>query len=484
MHDDLDLRVIERHHDADPRYREALRQRVAAILDGSEAPPTEDAAPEAAMIDLVAHEVVSSERHRRRWVASAAALIGAAAVIAGIFVVRSSDDTRSPADQVESPLEEPSRDEVAAATNTGVYEPGNGPTEVTAGRSYVSLRRCEIRRPPYYEDRRPCDGPDGWAYATGSADAPGVHHGLLGSGLLGTADDLVLSALDDRLFVASTASLAQDPPSAPLAWLIDSVTGQRGQLTWRDEPTTLNAPEQVLVLSGRHFLPRVVDRRDWTLRPLSVPEDATAALAIHQPGSGRIWIGTAPEGGHVGLAYTDDGGATWTDVELPSPVRPTSAELVASQAPGSDDLLVVAATGDHVAVTDAWGGATKVFVSADAGETWNTVGLDPADGNGRKLYVLSDGRLMVVLSVDNYARGVLVSTSASDWSHLEGSDYSGFQSGFLAASDSTVDVDQHGLVVHYDRDLCDGEGLVPSVSFSTDLTDWWTIPGLDFLSRC
>ena len=154
-----------------------------------------------------------------------------------------------------------------------------------------------------------CDGPKGWAYVTALVDGPGVHYGLLG-----IADDLVVSALDDRFFVASSASLSQDPPSAPAAWLIDSVTGQRGPLTWQDEPTTLNSAEQVLMLfpahsipwdtdSGQRFLPRVVDRRDWTIRPLSVPDDASAALRIHQPGVGRIWIGTAPDGGEVGLAY-------------------------------------------------------------------------------------------------------------------------------------------------------------------------------------
>ena len=170
---------------------------------------------------------------------------------------------------------------------------------------------------------------------TGSVDGPGVHYGLLG-----IADDLVLSALDDRFFVASSVSLSQDPPSAPAAWLIDSVTGQRGPLTWEDQPTTLDSAEQVLVLfpspnpipfntdSGERFLPRVVDRRDWTIRPLTVPDDATAKLAIHQPGSGRIWIGTAPDGGEVGLAYTDDGGGSWTDVELPERLRRTSEGLV------------------------------------------------------------------------------------------------------------------------------------------------------------
>ena len=64
MHDDLDLRVIERDHDADPSYHEALRQRVAAILDGSEAPPTDVTAPDA-VVALDTHRVARPKRHRR-----------------------------------------------------------------------------------------------------------------------------------------------------------------------------------------------------------------------------------------------------------------------------------------------------------------------------------------------------------------------------------------------------------------------------------
>ncbi len=160
---------------------------------------------------------------------------------------------------------------------------------------------------------------------TGGADSPEVHYGLLG-----VADYLTVSALDDRLFVASASpSTSKDPPTAPVAWLIDSVTGQRGELKWRDQPVTLTSVQQELVLFAaqpnpfyvdtdtfERFLPRVVNRRDWTISPLSVPDDATAALSIAQPGSGRIWVGTAPDG-RLGLAYTDDGGASWTDVELP-----------------------------------------------------------------------------------------------------------------------------------------------------------------------
>ena len=169
---------------------------------------------------------------------------------------------------------------------------------------------------------------------TGGADSSEVHRGLLRVG----GGYLTVSALDDRFFVASASpSTSQDPQTAPAAWLIDSVTGQRGELKWREQPVTLTSVHQELVLFAAHpspypfyvdinaferFLPRVVDRRDWTISPLSVPDDATAALSIAQPGSGRIWIGTAPDGGEVGLAYTDDGGASWTDVGLPELVAP------------------------------------------------------------------------------------------------------------------------------------------------------------------
>ena len=108
--------------------------------------------------------------------------------------------------------------------------------------------------------------------------------------------------------------------------------------------------------------------------------------------------------------------------------------------------MAVAATGDHVAVTEAWGGyARPVFVSADAGENWNTALLDPAGGNGRKLFVLSDDRLMLVQSVDFYAVSLLVSSTPSDWSQLE---ERRFRESF-AGINSMVDAYQHGLVVNY-----------------------------------
>ncbi len=119
MHDDLDLRVIERHHDADPHYREALRQRVAAILDGSEAPPTSDTANWFETVDLTAERL---ERDRRRSVVrAAAALVGAAAMVAGLAVVTSRDETQSPAD-IPVRSTEPTVDETAPVTEPSVDE--------------------------------------------------------------------------------------------------------------------------------------------------------------------------------------------------------------------------------------------------------------------------------------------------------------------------------------------------------------------------
>jgi hypothetical protein len=454
--------------------RAALR----VSLFGSSADPALDALPsiaddpESTLTNLEPRRSQSGPRRRSRRVTHVVLAIAVAAAVVTTMIVISRDHTTAPADTpipVPSPLDEPSPDEVAAASNAGVYVPGSATTEVTATRSYVSLRRCAISGYPV----QPCDGPEGWAYVTGSVDGLEAHYGLLGP-----ADDLVVSAIDDGLFVASSASLSQDPPSAPSAWLIDSVTGHRGPLTWVDEPTTLDSAEQVVVLfpspnptpfdvdSGERFLPRVVDRRDWTIGPLSVPDDATAVLAIHQSGSGRIWIGIAPDGGEVGLAYTDDGGASWTGVEIPEFLRPTSEELASGEGG-----LVVAASGDHVAVDEATADVARpVYVSADAGETWNTVLLDPAKGNGRTLFVLADNRLMLVDALDFEAVSMFVSSTPSDWSQLEE------EFPPMAGTYSTVGAFQHGLVVNYSW----SEDVAPPLEFSTDLTDWWTIPGLDF----
>ena len=58
--------------------------------------------------------------------------------------------------------------------------------------------------------------------------------------------------------------------------------------------------------------------------------------------------------------------------------------------------MVVAASGDHVAVTQPWAEVARpVYVSADAGENWNP-SCSIRRGERGKLFVLSDDRLMLV----------------------------------------------------------------------------------------
>ena len=104
-----------------------------------------------------------------------------------------------------------------------------------------------------------------------------------------------------------------------------------------------------------------------------------------------------------------------------------------------------------------------VLVSADAGDTWTTVPITSAGLNGTELFVLADHRLIITMGIDAYTRRVLVSSSASDWSRSE-------DSGYAPNEHSHVDVDQQGTLVNY------GPNIDPTI-FTTDLTNWWTIPG-------
>ena len=456
MSDDLDLRGIDQRHEPDPEFRVALERRIAGIVAGSD-PGSVTGTRDLATIDLEPTRPPSGPRRRSRRVTHVVLAIAVAAAVVTTMVVISRDHTTAPADTpipVSSPLGEPSPDEVAAASDAAWLVAG--PTEVTATRSYVSLR----------------PGPEGWAYATGSADSPAVHYGMLG-----VADDLVLSPLDDRLFVASPASFSQVPPSVPAAWLIDSVTGQRGALRWVDQPTSIDSADQVLALpvphpnqSGQQFLPRVVDRRDWTIRPLRVPEHATAAVEIHQPGLGRIWIATAPDGGDVGLAHTDDGGESWTDVELPGALRTTSEQL---SAPEPDDSLVLAAAGDNVAVAQRWFTSDVhegLFVSADAGESWDVV---PVDAGNQRLLSVIDERLVLAGSNDDYYGVLFASNSASDWSRLELLEVAPDSA---SGNRAEFNVGQRGVASLYNFQNHQS-------TFSTDLSDWWSIPSLPDVLR-
>ena len=484
--------------------------------------------------------VTAQPRPRRGWMLATAAVLIGVAVAAVVLIERPSDkpavntdkpavitittpdtttpeepaDTSTPTSVTPSPptttvavetdlapsdlapnlagvLAAPSPDEAAQASDDNLYNYLTGDSEVTAQGRFVALRKCAHENTIL----APCAGTEGWKYLTGSADSPEVHLGLLD-----TPSQLVVSPIDDRLFVASgPAGSARDPHADPSVWLIDSITGRRGALTWHDEPTTFDSPEQELLLypasdhaypgpdlePARGFLPRVLDRRDWSIRPLSVPSDASAALSVHQSGSGWIWVATAPDGGEARLSYTDDGGESWTRVELPPVLRPTSAEL--TNHPDHDPLLTVAASGDHVAVSKWWGGfgrpTEELFVSTSAGANWRAAPLDPTDEeNAMEVFALADGRLVVAMGSDAYTTRLFVSSSAADWLRLDESLYEHtvmepnvpYENPDL----SHFDVSQRGVAGKYYGGT---DHFV--TTFSIDLNTWWAIPNSTWLFR-
>ena len=127
----------------------------------------------------------------------------------------------------------------------------------------------------------------------------------------------------------------------------------------------------------------------------------------------------------------------------------------------------VAASGDNVAVAARWvmsGVDQRLFASADAGETWDVV---PVDGwNGRLLFVM-DERLVFAVSSDSYLTNVFVS-NPSDWSRLEEIEdlpYSGLTR--TQYSTSTNVESPRSTAFETDESI-----------FSTDLSDWWSIPSL------
>ena len=399
------------------------------------------------------------------------------------------------------PLTSPSAEEEAQATDDDLYRDGNVGTQVSAAGNSVSLRRCR--------DSASARCGTGWAYVTEVAGGGGVHGGILGEA---SPVNLRLQPLDDRYFVVSESAPGTQAPAS--AWLIDAVSGQAGPLSWRDEPTTLQSPEQMLLLCEELYtsfatqcavvrgpdaadggwtflpsdagLPKVVDRRDGTIRPLSMPDSAVAGLPVAQHGTGRIWVGTDPFGDRLGLAYSEDGGATWNEVALPEPVGATSEDLATSLIPYGDDLLEIAADGDRVAVAKSWGGdSNTVYVSDDAGTSWITATSEP-DGNGVHLYVLADGRLVVMGSIDVYPSELLASTR-SDWAELEHVDVHFPDPG--SVTDRRFSVNRAGVAMIPSFILpCDGaypcpgytlDEVEPStldrIDFSTDLTNWSTI---------
>ncbi len=398
-------------------------------------------------------------------------------------------------------LTSPSADDAAQATDNDLYRDGDVGMQISSVGNSVSLRRCR--------DSESATCGTGWAYVTEVAGGGEVHGGLLGEA---SPVNLQLQLLDERYFVASESAPDAQAPSR--AWLIDAVSGQAGVLGWRDEPTTLNSPAQMLLLCEESYnsfathcavvrgpdaadggwqflpteggLPRVVDARDGTIRPLAVPDDVVAGLPVAQHGTGRIWIGTDPDGDRLGLAYSDDGGASWNEVALPQQISATSEELATSLLPYGDDLLEIAADGDRVAVARSWGGDNNtVYVSDDAGTSWTTAASEPG-GNGVHLYVLADGRLVVMGSIDTRPNDLFASTG-SDWAELDNVDFQFADPESL--SDKRFSVNGAGVaMIHSFMYPCDGAYPCPgytmdeaeratldTIDVSTDLRNWSTI---------
>jgi hypothetical protein len=505
MRDDFDTRVADRFTVLDDVAVPDIWSWVQdKMLDPTRADSTDETAT---TIDLDTSNPSEEFGLRRRWMFAAAAAVLLVVAAAVVVLERDAHEpavvTNTPADNatVEASfaaaiepaglLIGPSADEIALASDTSLYQTESGSTQVSAADRFVSLRMCRTD---------PCSS--GWAYETGSLDGGEVHRGLLGD-----ADKPAVYVLDDRFFVVlDISAYVQGPPSA---WLIDSLSGWHAELTWRDEPTTVSARAQELVISDgplsvarqvrlwrstnseadgyvpgffpEVFLPRVVDARDGTIRPLAVPDSASADLPVAQSGNGRIWIGTTPGGSDLGLAYSDDGGATWTEVALPAQLfadadQPANAAELASAASYNDLLLSIAADGDRIAVTDAWTSDDRdVYISSDAGLSWSTVTL-PSMINGAHLYVLADERLLLVRSMDCCAKQLHVS-NGSDWTTLEQ-----HPQATQATGSNYVDVNSDGLVSTYIPDS--GEGFSPSADqhqVSSDLATWRTIAVLDQL---
>ncbi|MFZ1490292.1 MAG: sialidase family protein [Ilumatobacteraceae bacterium] len=427
---------------------------------------------------------------RRRWMQVAAATIVAFAIGLLALIRDQGQDSVQPGAFSESvfAMTSPSAEEEAQATNDDLYRDGDVGTQVSATGNSVSLRTCR-------DSASATCGTD-WAYVTVVAGGGEVHGGLLGEA---SPVNLHLQLLDDRYFVASESSPDAQAPAR--AWLIDAVSGRAGSLRWRDVPTTLNSPEQRLLLCGESYsslathcavfrgpdaadggwqfapsdagLAKVVNIRDGTIRPLAMPDSAVAGLPVAQHGSGRIWIGTDPDDDRLGLAYSDDGGATWNEVALPEQVSATSEELTTSLLPYGDDLLEIAADGDRVAVAESWeGDDNTVYVSNNAGTTWTTAASEPT-GNGVHLYVLADRRLVVMGSMDPYPSQVLASTG-SDWTELESVSVE-FAAEPGSLTDLRFSVNRAGVaMIHSYIDEADSSTL-DTIDFSTDLTNWSTI---------
>lgn len=490
MSDDLDLRALHQRREPDPDFRADLRRRVVQIMS-EDGPAHTDRG--GSLVDVVVMAPPHASR-RRPWPALLVAAAAAVVVVVIAVVTVSSDESTAPTPELQASealtfaraieasgeLTSPSPDQVSQAMDRDRYGPNTGQTQVSATGNYVSLRTCRFALWGVLDvgpsPRCPDGFPAGWAFEAGTADGVESH-----SGLLGAATSLEVFVLDDSYFVAMESE--PDPLAPPAAWLIDAVSGKVGPLRWRDTPTTLRSPAQSLLVCVEElscFLPRVVDARDGTIQPLAVPNDAAAGLPVAQHGTGRIWVGTDPDGGKLGLAYSDNGGETWTDVVLPPQMAATGEELANRS---YDKLFEIAADGDRVAVISAWDAdraPNQLYISDDVGRSWKPAPSEPA-GNGAHLYVLADRRLVLMWSIDPYPQQVLVS-AGTDWAELQQRDlqfdttrtlelprFSVNQAGVALSITTVYPTTISGNVPEVD--------IQPDVAidFSADLTNWKTL---------
>jgi hypothetical protein len=91
MSDDLDLRAVHQHHELDPEFRAALRQRVMQLLsgDGSPVPDTDDSVLD--RIELAPRR----SSHRRRWPTLIVAAAATAVAVIAVVTIRSDESTVS-----------------------------------------------------------------------------------------------------------------------------------------------------------------------------------------------------------------------------------------------------------------------------------------------------------------------------------------------------------------------------------------------------
>ena len=151
----------------------------------------------------------------------------------------------------------------------------------------------------------------GWAYVTGGADGAHMHGGLLRG-----AAYPILRLLAGRYFVVSEGMLQGQPPSKQvLADRRGIGSCRRAHLARRADDAELTRTGATARRAGRGRRSRRHDPAVGQARRLTGFGVETAG---HRPDLGGD---RSSAGDGLGLAFSDDGGATWNDAALPKEVR-------------------------------------------------------------------------------------------------------------------------------------------------------------------